>query len=179
MKPIYFVDTETTGLSSIRNEIIEIGICDIEGNELLHRKVKPAHPERCTAAAAALNGFNEADWKDAPEWKFVAPEVLTILERKSCYIAGHNTQFDLNFIIEACRTGGFVVSSLPYKALDLYTLAVTVLGPRGQTGFKLENICEALGVVNEKAHTALSDARATAACWRELTKILESGVDLG
>jgi len=171
MKPIYFVDTETTGLSQIRHEIIEIAVCDIEGRELLNRRVKPMHPERCNAAVREINGFNEEAWKDAPDWRFVAPEVLQIFDRKRCYMAGHNTQFDLGFILEECRTKGFVVSTLPYKALDLYTLAVAKLAPRGHTGFRLADICEALEVVNEAPHTALGDVRATAACWRALMEI--------
>ena len=175
MKPIYFVDTETTGLSPYRHEIIEIAICDLEGNELLNRRVKPDHPERCTPEAARVNGFDPEAWADAPHWKFIAPEVLTILDRKRCYMAGQNTLFHYGFVMESCRTHGFVVSSLPYKQLDLYTLAVCVLGPTGLDSFKLEAICRALGVTNEAPHTAMGDARATAACWKILARQIHGG----
>ena len=62
---------DTTGLLSNSHEIIEIGAicCDAESLGILwefHTKVRPRYIETAQPHVLAANGYNEADWADAP-----------------------------------------------------------------------------------------------------------------
>ncbi|QGJ93793.1 DnaQ-like DNA polymerase III subunit [Mycobacterium phage Hannaconda] len=55
-----------------------------------------------------------------------------------------------------------------HRLLDLSAYAAGVLGIPFEELPGLHKVCELLGVVNEEAHSALGDARATAECFRIL-----------
>ena len=122
MGRLAFIDTETTGLDPINNEIIEIAIkivdTEVFGNSLdnpytsfreieyeFEGKFKIRCMETASPKALEINGYNEEEWDGAYSWSKVACERL--LERiKDCVIVGHNVQFDISFIREECRRQG-------------------------------------------------------------------------
>lgn len=74
-------------------------------------------------------------------------------------MAGSNPRFDYGALPK------WVVSKTHHRLLDLAPYAAGKLNlPLGEIP-GLEAVCQTLGVVNEDPHSALGDARATAACF--------------
>lgn len=95
-----FIDVETTGLNSTMHEIIEIALIR-ESADGIHRfstKIKPQHIEIASGRALEINGYNDAEWEDAPYAHEVAAEIASIIE--DCTLVGHNVQFDADFLEE-------------------------------------------------------------------------------
>ena len=114
MGRLAFIDTETTGLDPINNEIIEIAIkiIDTDMHTGVERfeyefegKFKIRRMDLASPKALEINGYNEEEWKDAYSWSKPACERL-LKRLKGCVVVGHNVQFDIGFIREECRRQG-------------------------------------------------------------------------
>tara|TARA_Y100000114_G_scaffold89164_2_gene82677 strand:- start:2902 stop:3444 length:543 start_codon:yes stop_codon:yes gene_type:complete len=146
MGRLAFIDTETTGLDPINNEIIEIAIKIIDTDAYENGKITDVEYEfegkfkiRCmeTASPKALeiNGYNEEEWKDAYSWSKPACERL--LERlKGCVVVGHNVQFDIRFIREECNRQD--VWCPRFATLDTKSMAKFLWG--GLESLSMDNI---------------------------------------
>lgn len=110
MARLAFIDTETTGLDPITNEIIEIALKIIDTDDMTCeyecvRKFKIRYMETASPKALEINGYNEDEWLNAYSWGKVACESL-LDKIKDCVIVGHNVEFDLAFIREECKRQG-------------------------------------------------------------------------
>ena len=165
-----FIDLETTGLEPGKHEIIEIGCIIVsqkevdgkiifEEKEAFEIKVKPINLENADHVSLRINHYNEADWLFAVDLN-KALEVLSIKVKNSIMVA-HNVIFDWNFLDKAFTETG-VENSLHYHKLDTISIAFAKLykNPEIQR-FSLKALCEYFGIENKKAHSALSDTRAT------------------
>lgn len=163
LKPAVVVDTETTGLDPKENEILELAIVGLDGDVLLHTKVKPVRIETANERALEINNYNEADWADAPTFDEIKDKVVELLENR--IFIGQNPQFDRNFLVEALDRVGVekAYRKVDYHTIDTITLAWEHLAPCGLNRLNLEAICEFLGIPldREKRHGALADAQAT------------------
>ena len=95
-----FIDIETTGLSVLEHEIIEIG-CVITNPELkiieeFELKIKPKHIENSDKIALKVNHYNAEDW----EVGYGLEEALKIFTEKvkGCIMVGQNVAFDAGFL---------------------------------------------------------------------------------
>ena len=77
--PVVFLDVETTGLDPRAHEIVEIAIVALDGQVLLDTKVKPQNIEAASPRALEINGYNEADWADAPTFDEIKGKVMDAL----------------------------------------------------------------------------------------------------
>lgn len=166
-----FIDLETTGLLLKRHEIIEIGcivarqMFDENGVARLEIvaekewKVRPEHIETADVKGLSINGYDKEAWKDAVSLR----EALTGLSEmtKSAIMVGHNVAFDWAFLEKAFEETG-MKDRMHYHRLDTIPIAFAKLYniPDVQK-FSLKELCVYYGIENKKAHTALSDARAT------------------
>ncbi len=164
-----FIDIETTGLSLDKHEIIQIGCVlvsqDNDGNknfkitEEFEIKIKPENITTADPVALKINGYNEANWKDGVKLK----EAMETLSRKTdgAMMVGHNVSFDWAFLEKAFEKTG-VKNNMHHRKLDTISIAFAKLYDiDGVEKVSLKFLCEHFGVENKKAHTALSDARAT------------------
>ena len=170
-----FIDVETTGFDYEQHEIIELGAVIVRQDEtlsVLHEleyKIKPRRIETANPQALRINGYNEADWLFASDLTQVLKDFAA--KAADATFVAHNLVFDWRFV-EAAFKEARVENPMPYGKLDTLSMAFAKLyhEPRVQS-FKLESLAEFFGVKNEKAHTALSDARATFEVYKKLLEI--------
>lgn len=159
---VAFLDVETTGLDPKLHEIVEISAVAVDGSVLLDTKVKPVNIETASARALEVNGYNEADWANAPTFDEIKDDVMKALKHK--VVVAHNPNFDRSFVIEALDRCGVekAYRKVRRHVVDTTTLAWEHLVPCGLDRLNLEAICEFLGVPldRETRHGSLPDAQA-------------------
>lgn len=170
-RPLAITDFEMTGLDVHQHEIIEIGLVlahpkTLEVIDELDLKVKPLHIETADPKALAVNGYNEADWKDAtaPEYAFAQYANLT----EDAIFVAHNMAFDWGFFQEAVRAFG-VWNRMDYHRIDTFSVAWTKLRGSGLESFNLASIARHLGVPEEPLpHRAINGARCAYEIYKKL-----------
>ena len=98
MREIVF-DTETTGLDSRLDRIIEIGGIELVNRfptgRVFHHYIEPQgreiHPD-----AAAVHGITNADLAGKPVFQEIADEFATFID--GARLVAHNANFDIGFI---------------------------------------------------------------------------------
>jgi DNA polymerase-3 subunit epsilon len=173
-----FVDTETTGLSPQKHEIIEIACVLAEqvdrpgrGPELkfieeFEIKVKPLRIQDAEPEALRINGYNETDWLFAVDLK----NALELLSKKAegAIMVSHNMAFDFAFLDKAFQDTG-VKNLMHYQKMDTISIAFAKLYDKAEHDkYSLRYLCEIFNIKNEKAHTALSDTKALFEVYKKL-----------
>lgn len=168
---IAFIDLETTGLDPEKHEIIEIGCVLVKqvprdglgaGLEVIEEfdlKIKPEHIETADPEALAINGYNSADWLFAVD----LPAAMKVVSEKTdgAILIAHNLTFDWLFLEKAFAKTG-VPNKMDFRRLDLLSIAFAKLYDKLEIQrFSLYSLCKYFGIENERAHTALSDTRAS------------------
>jgi inhibitor of KinA sporulation pathway (predicted exonuclease) len=87
----FILDTETTGLRET-DEVIEIGIIDMDGNTVFHSYIKPLRRKSIPAAAAKIHGITMAKLKGAPTMIDIHPQIRNLL--KGRIVIAYNASFD-------------------------------------------------------------------------------------
>jgi len=172
LRPLCFLDTETTGLDANSCEILSIAIRTVtadSGTYDYETLVMPAHPERIHPKAKAVNGFDENVWAlgGAKPFSAVAETIRSRLD--GVIIAGWNPKFDCDFLnAEFARLG--IETRFGYHAIDGTALAWEHLVPLGLDSLSLDNVCKFLRVEipGAKAHTAMGDVLRTQEVFRLL-----------
>ncbi|MDR3085136.1 MAG: PolC-type DNA polymerase III, partial [Christensenellaceae bacterium] len=158
------LDVETTGLSPVKDRIIEIAAVKIKDGKILDEFSSFVDPQmRIPASATKINGIRD----DMVEG---APKIGELMQTLSAFCEGfcvcaHNAPFDLAFLRAAARQAGL---ALPEQTLDTLPLARAVVPEIKR--HRLDAVCKKLGVPLSQHHRALFDTRATAFM---LMKLLE------
>lgn len=172
MRPIVWLDTETTGLSTQKHEIIEFAAVHEDGSEL-NIKIQPQHIETAHPKALEVNGYTEEAWADALPPGEAVERIILFVKRDGTapLYAGHNVNFDWRFLQALFESVGRI-SDWPfhYHHVDTMTVAREHLKPLGQRSISLGALCDTLKISNEGAHTALADVRRTMAVWDKLNR---------
>jgi DNA polymerase-3 subunit epsilon len=176
-KKLAFIDLETTGMNPYKHEIIEVGCLIAKQNDAgewvvtdeFEFKVKPEHIETADPEALRINHYDEADWMFA----HTQEETLRTLAQKceGCVMVAQNVPFDYSFLLVAF--GKYNIPD-PFWWAKLDTISLAYMRFRKDdtmTSFSNRELCERLGVKNEKAHTALADIRATFEVFKKLMVI--------
>ena len=157
------VDTETTGLDPARHVPVEVAAINVTTGEELYF-VPAVTREQLAAAdprAMQINRYYERGLfvGAASDWD----RLFTMLQGNT--LAGANPRFDAAMLIAGCPDAA---ESWHFRLADLsaYTAGALGLDPMDLPG--LDRCCDLLGVTNEAPHTAMGDARATAACFQAL-----------
>lgn len=148
-------DIETTGLSAVQNQIIEIGAVRVAGGrvtEVFSEFVNPG--VRIPANITELTGINDEMVADASEIDVILPKFLEFA--KDAVLVAHNADFDMSFIRRACEKQCRKISN---AVLDTLSLSRAMF-PQLQR-HKLNIIAKHLGVSLVNHHRACDDARAT------------------
>jgi DNA polymerase III epsilon subunit family exonuclease len=168
-----FIDIETTGLNVIRHEIIEIG-CVISTPyfkviEEFELKIKPERIEDADSTSMKINHYDSKEWASA----YTLTEAMKIFSKKvkDCIMVGQNVAFDSGFLEYAFAKIG-ILNTMHYHKLDTISVAWAKLHREPDLEhFSLRELCARFGIKNKKAHTALSDARATYELYKKLMSL--------
>lgn len=170
MEDCIVLDTETTGLSTKSDRIIEIGAVRIRNrqvtDEYFHYYLKPdcqVHP-----AALAVHGITDDFLKDKPEFESIAESFIDFITGSTVII--HNAPFDTGFVnMELGRLGMFDMSHYIHDVVD--TLVMARSRYRGRKN-DLNSLLARYGIENnERAlHGALLDAKLLATLYIRMTQ---------
>ena len=149
---IHFVDLETTHLDPKKGEIIDICILTSHDwgrtiHDVFATRVKPVHIETAHPGALNVNGYNDADWSEAPLWSDVVDIASEILS--TGIICAHNAIFESEWLSHHCH------NVLTHRFMCTQTLAYTFLPLRSAS---MSAIRDYFNWSHDDAHTAYADA---------------------
>jgi DNA polymerase III epsilon subunit family exonuclease len=168
-----FVDIETTGLDLIKHEIIEIGCVlttpNLEVIEEFEIKIKPKRIEDADPTSMKINHYNSKQWEKA--YTLEKAMKIFISKVEGAIMVGQNVAFDSGFLEYAFAKTG-IGNTMHYHKLDTIALAWAKLHKDSElVHFSLREMCLRFGIENLRAHTALSDARATFELYKKLMSL--------
>jgi len=166
MREIVF-DTETTGLDSRLDRIIELGGIELVNRfptgRTFHRFINP-QGRAIDVEAQAVHGISAADLADKPGFDAIAAEFMEFID--GARLIAHNASFDINFVnAEFGRLG--LTAITPDRVVDSLVLARRKhpMGPNS-----LDALCRRYGIDNSRRtkHGALLDSELLAEVYIEL-----------
>lgn len=107
IEEVLILDTETTGLDDEQDEIIQLGIIDLQGNILFDSFFRPA--VEVTPGASAVHGLTDEDLQGAPLFSKCYNEIVTIINGRPVLI--YNADFDERLFMATINR-----YSLPYPS---------------------------------------------------------------
>jgi DNA polymerase III epsilon subunit-like protein len=168
-----FLDCEFGGLDPELHDITEIGIIvtDYRLVELGEKQWRvSARPDRITAEAAQIFGYDEKLWAVAPGVRQVLTEVAEMMPQGCKMVpAGQNVRMDVMFLERAFKRCE-IPYPFDYHVIDLATLyyAWTLVQGERASALSLRQAATSAGLLEggAVAHRALEDARLTLECFR-------------
>ena len=164
-RPDYVVfDLETTGLSPVTDQIVEISAVKVKGGvveDTFSTLVNPGRP--IPAAASQVNGITDAMVADAPALKAVWGQFLAFIGDET--LVGHNIHsFDMKFLNAAMQK--FHRRDLGNDYIDTLYMARSCMKhlPR----HRLVDLAACFRISTEGAHRALNDCMMNQKCFEEM-----------
>ena len=155
------LDFETTGLSHIANEIIQIAAVryvNFEEKEKFVTFVKPTVP--IPSRITKITGISDEVVKDAPTITKTLPELIDFI--KNDVIVAHNASFDMKFFLSNVYKENLTFKT--YKVIDTLSLARKCINTT--PNHKLPTLKEFLKLNELNSHDALHDCYVTAALYK-------------
>lgn len=171
---IALTDLETTGLSPLNHEIIEIG-CVIFNRETfeihakLNFKIKPENIAGADPKALEVNGYREEDWKDA----MTLHQALNFYAEatQGCTFMAHNAMFDWSFM-EVNFTNKNITHKLNRHKIDTVSVAWSKVPHHKVKSWSLKTLCTYFGIPPEpEVHRAINGAMQTYEVYKKLMQL--------
>lgn len=158
------VDIETTGLNPATERIIEIGAVRVRGDKIEQEFDVLINPGRSLSSfIVELTGITDEMLEGAPDIREALAQFLDFAGED--VLMGHHLSFDYSFLKKnIVNTGG----SFERKGID--TLKIARVALPDLESRSLESLCRHYNIINEHAHRACDDARATAELYLRLKK---------
>lgn len=185
MARLLFIDTETGGLDPEKHSLLSVGLVvwDSILNECYSAEYRlKSENYRITKAAQRINKLTDSDFNDS-----IAPQTLIkkFEEIKEKYfadyaaipLAGHNTQFDVQFIKKMFKDNRRSFDNIfLHRIVDTYSV-LKFLQDAGIITNTINSSAQAFkyfGITVDGRHTALGDAKATMRLYEEMLQLLNS-----
>ena len=165
------IDTETTGLDTEKDELLQVSIIDSDGNALFNSYFKPC--VKSWADAQRVNGISPEMVQNAPTISEKIAEINEIMYRAD-KIIGYNTYFDINFL----SNNGLILSE-NVEIVDVMELFAPIYGEWSDYygSYKWQKLTTAAEYCGydwnsrpEGAHNSLADCYATYHVYRTIQK---------
>jgi DNA polymerase-3 subunit epsilon len=146
-------DIETTGSHAAGNSIIEIGVVIYDGDRVVEEFTSLLDPGvRIPSYISGLTGITGDMLIGAPSFHQIADRLEELFE--GAVFVAHNVSFDYSFI-----KAEFAAIGRNWNPPRLCTVRLARKAFPGQVSYGLNAICNWMGLTNEQAHRALSDAK--------------------
>lgn len=162
----YVVDVETTGLSPIDNEIIEITAVHYLNaipTEAFSTYIKPR--KGLNKESQEINHITDDQIKNAPYIEQVMTSFQDFIGSKAPLV-GHNISFDINFLVSSGMNGTIIAKRKIYDTLELSKRVFSL--PRNNLPYLCRTV---LKILRDDAHDSLSDAIVTGELFKEIFKM--------
>ena len=184
------VDCESTGLSYVENDIIELSLLRLNDDVQKTWCIKPMNFATISADALRVNGHKLEDIKHETKYgketyqdphKVIAEIENWLMEancsREEVFLVGQNVSFDYNMMLQLWKKCG-AEDSFPFGRRILDTMQFEVLmdlakGTKSES-YSLSSIIKKYGIKNDKAHTAAADTRAAKEVFVKQLELLKS-----
>ena len=162
MRPLAFIDLETTGATATADRITEIGIVEVDEDGSVREWQQLVNPgTRIPPFIEQLTGISNEMVADAPPFAAVADETLRRLEGR-LFIA-HNARFDYGFLKNEFKRLG-----ITFRAPVLCTVKLSrTLYPEFHR-HNLDSLIERHGLQADARHRALADAQLIHQFWKKI-----------
>ena len=162
MRPLAFVDLETTGATATADRITEIGIVEVDADGSVREWQQLVNPgTHISPFIEQLTGISNAMVAAAPPFEEVAGETLRRLEGR-LFIA-HNARFDYGFLKNEFKRLG-----INFRASVLCTVKLSrALFPEHKR-HNLDSLIERHGLQAAARHRALADAQLIHQFWQRI-----------
>ncbi len=168
IKTFYAVDIETTGLSPVENELLQVAaikFVDFEPVEAFVTFVKPR--ARIPVRTQKINRITPQMVKGAPRIESIIKQFDDFLTDSTTGenppIVGHNLSFDQRFL---CANGShaFLDDRVFYDTLEMSRRQFST-----EKSFKLDSLTKSkLKILRDDAHTSLSDSLVTGLLFKKI-----------
>lgn len=160
------VDIETTGLSPITDEIIEIGAIKVKQNKIVDKYNELIKVNReISPFITNLTGITNEMLQTGKNPITVYKEFIDFIGEN--VIIGHNVNFDLGFLTDKCKK--YINYNLTNDYVDTMYLARKLV--KDTMNYKLGTLAEYFNVSYEGAHRGLKDVEITYEVYNFLRKI--------
>ncbi|MDL2292449.1 PolC-type DNA polymerase III [Acholeplasma sp. OttesenSCG-928-E16] len=154
-------DIETTGFSTTRDKIIEIGALKLEGMEVVDKFqtfINPMVP--LSETTTSLTSITNEDVEGAPTIDKIMPQFLDFIG--DSILVAHNASFDVGHIKENARLLGLEYKN--NKVIDTLNLA-RYFYQGEMKNFRLDTVAKYFKIKLEHHHRAEDDALTTSKIW--------------
>ena len=155
--PFIVLDTETTGLTSYDNYIVEIAAVKIEGSKVIDQFCTFIKPHKSIPREVTLvNNITNDMVANSPRFHEIMPDFLSFLGN-GIFVA-HNVMFDWRFVNDELKRNG----NTPLQNKKMCTVELTRTVVPGLASYKLSHLTDYFQTKHENTHRALDDVKATA-----------------
>ena len=154
------VDLEATGSSSRRHRIVELAVVLLDRDLVPQGEFTTLVDPQGPVGPTHIHGIEPEHLGGAPRFAGIAARLLALLRGR--VLVGHNVGCDRAFLAAEYARLGLRMPSVP----ELCTMRIAAArygGGPAPYGLSLRGCAAAIGVTDWSPHTALGDARATAA----------------
>ncbi|WJE17502.1 PolC-type DNA polymerase III [Halobacillus sp. ACCC02827] len=170
---VYVVfDVETTGLSAVYDQIIELAGVKVKGGEIIDRFESFANPHHpLSQTTIDLTGITDDMVKDAPEIGDVLKDFHEWMADD--ILVAHNASFDMGFLNAGFKRIDYGKAKNPViDTLELARFLVPEL-----KNHRLNTLCKKFDIELTQHHRAIYDAEATGyLLWKLLKRAFERGI---
>lgn len=160
-------DLETTGLNTNTDKIIEIGAVKVQQGKIIDRYSTFVNPgEHISEKISKLTGIYDDMVENYPGEDAILPEFIEFIG--DSVMVAHNAGFDTAFVKRFAKENSIVLDN---TIVDTVELGKTLMP--NLRNYKLDTICDELGVSLENHHRAVDDAGATAECFIKFLDMLK------
>ncbi|MDE6401091.1 MAG: hypothetical protein K2L54_00585, partial [Clostridiales bacterium] len=160
-------DFETTGLSVLHDRPTELGAVKVIDGKITDGFSTLIDPRRPIPEEVAIKtGITDDMVKGQPLFEDVLPDFYKF--SYGCSFVCHNIAFDFPFLLKGGNRCGLAFGDR--RTFD--TMAIAPMALPGIQKLSLDKVLEGLGLVNDNAHRAMTDAAATAKAFVAMHRIL-------
>jgi DNA polymerase-3 subunit epsilon len=160
------IDVETTGFSPEDERIIEVGVVLLGPDGVETGSFSTLIDPGCDPGPTSVHRITPSMLDGAPTFATVRPYLAETVSGR--VLVGHNLdEFDLPFLrVECARAGGPPLVPTALATVDTLAVAQSHLELPGKA--RLVDCCDHYGLTWDDHHSALGDARVTAALFRAM-----------